>query len=140
MREPPPAAPAETICTPAAWPESSWPSEFAVVSVALVAMSTEATVLAISAFFCAPVTVTTTSPSEKAACAERDVGGRRLAGGHANRGLLCFVADAVDLELDGARRDATNGVATVFARLGAELRGADADARAADRRCRWSRR
>ena len=68
IRDPPPAAPAEMICTPAACPESSWPSELADVSCAFAAMSTEATVFAISAFFCAPVTVTTTSESENAAC------------------------------------------------------------------------
>ena len=128
MLDPPPAAPAEMICTPAACPESSCPSELAVVSCALAAMSTDATVFAISAFFWAPVTVTTTSTSENAACAIVASCGGCLTGSDVHRRLPRLVADAVELDGHDAGGYAANGVAAIVAGLAADLRPDDANA------------
>ena len=133
MREPPPAAPAETICTPAAWPESSWPSEFAdglrrlggdvdrsdrIRDLRLLLRARHRD----DDFRRARTRPARASRRAVVVCPAR----------HGDGGLLGLVADAVHLNHDGAGRHAANRVATVVSGL---LRRA-----AWRRRGRWHRR
>ena len=68
-RDPAPTAPEESTCTPAARPESSSPVDAIAASAHLRRYVDRRDGIRISAFICVPVTVVTTSASEKAAWA-----------------------------------------------------------------------